>query len=218
MLGSLVDLGPKREPIPIVGNLTRRSYHGNCLLWKNGLKWFNLKSFNLPEGRLLRERERGSLLVHALSHPYFLTSLFILFVFLCFPFSFPFPYSLYFSLFFVVLSCYFSHLFLFIACLSPPLLCTAKPFFILLAMISFIFLPLNYFWPGMGVLLGPPTGLLAAQPAPLPCAGWWWLRHVPFPNKRVLFLFSCSLWHSHLDKCWVFSLTNSYGMHLVIPA
>ena len=52
----------------------------------------------------MRGRKGGSLLVHALSHPYFLTSLFILFVFLCFPFPFPLPYSLYFSLFFVVFS------------------------------------------------------------------------------------------------------------------
>ena len=42
------------------------------------------------------------------------------------------------------------------------------------------------------------------------------LCYVPFPNKRVLF--SCSSWHSHPDKGWVFSLTNSNGMHLVIPA
>ena len=45
-----------------------------------------------------------------------------------------------------------------------------------------------------------------------------WLCHVPFPDKRVFFfLFSYSLWHSHPDKGWVFFLTNSYGMHLVIP-
>ena len=44
----------------------------------------------------------------------------------------------------------------------------------------------------------------------------YWLCQVPFLDKRVLF--SCSQWHSYLDKGWVFSFTNSYGMHLVIPA
>ena len=38
------------------------------------------------------------------------------------------------------------------------------------------------------------------------------------PRQKNFILFSCSPWHSHLDKGWVFSLTNSYGMHLVIPA
>ena len=45
-----------------------------------------------------------------------------------------------------------------------------------------------------------------------------WLCHIPFPDKKSVVLFSCSLWHSHPDKGWAFSLTNSYGMHLVIPA
>ena len=44
----------------------------------------------------------------------------------------------------------------------------------------------------------------------------YWPCHVPFLDKRVLF--SCSQWHSYLDKGWVFSFTNSYGMHLVILA
>ena len=55
----------------------------------------------------------------------------------------------------------------------------------------------------MGVLLRPLTSLLAAQPPSFtPC----WLHHVPFPNKKSFVLFSCSPWHSHLDKGWVFSL------------
>ena len=45
-----------------------------------------------------------------------------------------------------------------------------------------------------------------------------WLHHVPFPDKGSFVLFSCFPWHSHPDKGWVFSLTNSYSMHLVIPA
>ena len=45
-----------------------------------------------------------------------------------------------------------------------------------------------------------------------------WLRHVPFPDKGSFVLFYCFPWHSHLDKGLVFSLTNFYGIHLVIPA
>ena len=37
-------------------------------------------------------------------------------------------------------------------------------------------------------------------------------------RQKSFVLFSCFPWHSHPDKDWVFSLTNSYGMHLVIPA
>ena len=45
-----------------------------------------------------------------------------------------------------------------------------------------------------------------------------WLRHVPFPDKGSFVLFSSFPWHSHLDKGWVFSITNFYSMHLVILA
>jgi len=38
------------------------------------------------------------------------------------------------------------------------------------------------------------------------------------PRQKSFVLFSCSTWHSYLDKGWVFSFTNSYGIHLVIPA
>ena len=83
---------------------------------------------------------------------------------------------------------------------------------------SFTVLPLNYFWPSVGVLPRPPIGLPAAQPSPLPCAG-----HATFHSQTkefffFFFLFSYSPWHSHLDIGWVFSLTNSYDMHLVILA
>ena len=45
-----------------------------------------------------------------------------------------------------------------------------------------------------------------------------WLRSVLVPDKRSFLLFCFSLWHSHPNKGWVFSFTNSYGMHLVILA
>ena len=38
------------------------------------------------------------------------------------------------------------------------------------------------------------------------------------PKQKNFVLFPCSPWHSHPDKGWVFSLTNSYGMHLMILA
>ena len=126
MLGSLVDLGPRRESIPNVGNLTERFCHGNCLLQKNRPKWLNLKSFNLLDGR---QGEKGvahwCMPYHTLiSSLHFLSSMFFsAFHFLShshIPSIFPC-----FSLFSLLL---FSHLFRFTACL-PPLLCTAKPFF-----------------------------------------------------------------------------------------
>ena len=43
------------------------------------------------------------------------------------------------------------------------------------------------------------------------------LCHIPFPDKGCFVLFSCFSSHSHPAKGWVFSLTNSYSMHLVIP-
>ena len=101
----------------------------------------------------------SSLLVHALllltllfSHFTFYSLIFFLFVYLPF-------FLCYLSIFFYV-SCYSSFL------LFPM---HGKGFFILLAMIRFTVLPLNYFWPIVGVHPGLPTGLLAAQPPPLPC-------------------------------------------------
>ena len=101
----------------------------------------------------------SSLLVHALS---LLTLLFSHFTF----------YSLIFFLFVYLpfFLCYLS-IFFYVSCYSSFLLFTVhgKGFFILLAMIRFTVLPLNYFWPIVGVHPGLPTGLLAAQPPPLPC-------------------------------------------------
>ena len=84
-----------------MGNFTKKSYHRNCLLWKNGLKWLNLESFNLLESRLLRGRECSSLLVHALSHFCFthFTSYSLIF--------FLFIYPLYFFLYFLFFSCFY---------------------------------------------------------------------------------------------------------------
>ena len=62
----------------------------------------------------------------------------------------------------------------------------------------------------MGVLPWPPIGLLAAQPPPLPYAGCAMLHS---QKKGILFyLFALR------SIPMVFSLTNSYGMHLVILA
>ena len=38
------------------------------------------------------------------------------------------------------------------------------------------------------------------------------------PRQKSFVLLSYSSWHSHPDKSWVFSLTNSYGMHLMTLA
>ena len=200
MLGTLVDLGPKREPIPIVGNLTSRSYHGNCLLWKNGPKWLNLKSFNLPEGRLLRGREGGSLLVHALSHPYFLTSLFILFVFLCFPFPFPLPYSLYFSLFFVVFS-----LAIFLTCSSLLLaflpLCCAQPSPFLYCLLWYVLL----FYPSTTF------GLVWVSFSGHPLVCWLLSQH----HYPVLAGDGCTMFHSQTKESY-FCFLALYGIPIWI--
>ena len=122
----------------------------------------------------------SSLLVHALS---LLTILFSHFTF----------YSLIFFLF-VYLLCFLCFLFL---CFSmfpvvPPcfcLLCTAEAFFILPAVMRFTILPLNHFWPVVGVLPRLPIGLLATQPPPLPFAGRVTLHS---QKKVVLFCFLAS--------------------------
>ena len=138
-----------------------------------GLNGLSSNTLILLESRPLRGREESSLLVHALSQSCFLTSLFIHSVFLYSPFPFLFLYSLYSSLFFflaIFLTC-FSLLF---ACPSLFLLLLTiniLGLFILPTMKSFTVLPLNYFWPGVGVLPRPPTDLLVAQPSPLHCAG-----------------------------------------------
>ena len=135
-----------------------------------GLNGLSSNPLILLESRLLRG---SSLLVHALSQSCFLTSLFIHSVFLYSPFPFLFLYSLYSSLFFflaIFLTC-FSLLF---ACLSLFLLLLTVNIlglFILPTMKSFTILPLNYFWPGVGVLPKLLTSLLATQPSPLPYSG-----------------------------------------------
>ena len=135
-----------------------------------GLNGLSSNHLILLESRLLRG---SSLLVHALSHFCFLTSLFIHSVFLYSPFPFLFLYSLYSSLFFflpIFLTCFS----LLSTCLSLFLLLLTVNIlglFILPTVKNFIILPLNYFWPGVGVLPRLPTGLLVAQSSPLPYTG-----------------------------------------------
>ena len=102
----------------------------------------------LLESRLLRGRERSSLLVRALSHSCFLTSLFIHSVFLYSPFPFLFLYSLHSSLFFflaIFLTCFslisvrLSLFFLFFS------LYTAKAFLYYLPWRVLLFYPLTTF-------------------------------------------------------------------------
>ena len=95
------------------------------------------------------------------------------------------------SFFFVYLVCFLCFLFLpffYVSCCSSLLLFTVhdKGFFILSAMIRFTVLPLKYFWPIVGIFLGLPISLLAAQPPPLPCAGYAMFHS---QTKRVLFYF-----------------------------
>ena len=123
----------------------------------------------------------SSLLVHALS---LLTILFSHFTF----------YSLIFFLF-VYLLCFLCFLFLYLSMFPviPPcfffLFCTTEAFFILPTVMRFTILPLNHFWPVVGVLPRLPIGLLATQPPPLSCAG-----HVTLHSqiKVVLFCFLAS--------------------------
>ena len=114
-----------------------------------------------------------------LSHSCFFTSLFILSVFLYSPFSFLFLYSLFSSLFSVVffLAIFLTYFSLLSACLSLFFLLLLLSFtmhseglFILPSVMSFTVLPLNYFWPDVGVHPRPPIGLSAAQPSSLLCA------------------------------------------------
>ena len=144
MLGSLADLNLRREPISNEGNLTGKSCYGNCLFWKNGPKWLNLKSFNLLESRLLRGREWSSLLVHDLSHSFFPHFTFfyplyfflpsILFLVHIFP-----PFFLVFSLFSFLL--FFSLVPPYSLLLPLPLLCTAKAFLYCLPWYFYWFTP-----------------------------------------------------------------------------
>ena len=117
---------------------------------------------------------------------FFLTLLFfILCISLYLLFSFLFLYFLHSSLFFrCFLSCYFSHLFLLTPYSCLFLYCAQlRPFYIAYRII-FTGLPLNYFWPSVGVLTRPPTSLLAAQPSPLPCT-----RYGTFHSQTKEFCF-----------------------------
>ena len=88
------------------------------------------------------------------------------------------------------------------------------PFFCCLLCTSKVFLPLNCFCPSIGVLPKPPTSLSATQLSPLPYVG----RATFHSHSKEFFFFSCSSWHSHPYKGLAFSLSNSYGMQLVISA
>ena len=165
-----------------------------------GLNGFSLNPLNLLESRLLRGREGSSLLVHALSHSCFLTSLFIHFVFLHF-----LSYS-----YIPSLLLYFSFLLFSLCCFS---LYTAKAFLYCPPWRVLLFYPSTTF----GLVWVPfrdGTGLSTTQPSPLPCVG---RATFYIQTKEFCFVFLLSV-ASHSDKGWVFSLTNSYGMHLVISA
>ena len=126
----------------------------------------------LLESGLLRGREIGSLLVHALYSyrylflPHSRLSYFLYLSSLFFPISL---FSVFSLLLFLLLVVYCARL---------------RPFYT--ACCDKIYHPLNYFWPVVGVLLELSTGLLAAQPPPLPCVGRTMLY---FQTKVVLFCF-----------------------------
>ena len=150
-----------------------------------------------------------SLLHFLFSYSLFFLSLSIFsFWFLCYLFSFFsfcfFSFSLFLT-YFSLLSLVLAPLFLTVHSQCP---------FILFAVMGFTVLPLNYFYSGVGVLPRPFTSLSAAQPSPLPRLA----MPCSIPRQKSVVLLSYSLWHFHLDKGWAFSLTNSYGMHLVIQA
>ena len=139
------------------------------------------------ESRLLRGREGSSLLMHAPSTLLLSHSCFSLFS-TCLSLLF-FPY------------CYYRSL------------CTAKTFSYCLPLWVLLFYPSTTF-----ALLS-----ISFPDHPLVC---WLFSHYHYPvlamprsipRQKSFVLFSYSLWHSHPDKGWVFFLTNSYGMHLVIP-
>ena len=106
-------------------NFQCRQSHGETLPQKlptleNGLKWLNIRFFNLLESVLLRGREVGSLLVYALSLLTLLISHFYSLLF-CFSFQFSlFSISLF---FFSVFSPTLGY-----CCCSSLLLCMAKAF------------------------------------------------------------------------------------------
>ena len=158
----------------------------------------------LLENILLRGKEGNSLLVHApitllLPHFTFLTSLFF-----C---------TLYF------LSCYISHLFfltlsdylsLFLLLSS---LCIAKAFLYYLPWWVLPFYPSTTF--GLVWVSFPDHPLVCRLPSHHHYLVLAMSHSIPRQKNFVLFPFSPR--HFHPDKGWVFFLTNSYGIHLVIP-
>ena len=79
------------------------------------------------------------------------------------------------------------------------------------------FLPLSCFWFLMGVLLGLPTGLPAAQPLPL--LKVCWLHHSLFLDKIACLVSYLSPFLLHPSGKGLNHLTTYlYGMHQVVPA
>ena len=145
-------------------------------------------------------KEGSNLLVHA--HYHTLASL---------------PYIFFLSDFYVIsflsyLLLLFLLFFVLSLVLASPFTVQSQGLFILLVVMGFTVLPLNYFCPGVGVL--PHHPLVCQLPS---------YHHFPVavprsvPRQKSFVLLSYSPWHSHLDKGWVFFLANSYGMHLVTP-
>ena len=133
-----------------------------------------------------------------------------------------FPFSSLFSIYF--LSCYFSHLFF--LTLSNCLLLFLSLFFLAscLLWIAKAFLYCLLWWVLLFYSLTT-FGLMWVSFPDHPLVCWLPSHHsypmlaVPhsIPRQKSFVLFFYSPWHSHPDKDWVFSLTNSYGMYLVIP-
>ena len=163
---------------------------------------------------LLRGRKRSSLLVHApitLLFPHF--SVFLHFLSYSYVPSFLSHFSFLFFLA-IFLTC-FSLLFLiaFFSLLLPSL-CIAKAFLYCLLWWVLLFYLLTTF--GLVWVPFPDHPLICR----LPSHHYYLVLAMPhsIPKQKSFVLFPCSLWHSHPNKDWVFFLTNSYGIHLVIPA
>ena len=84
--------------------------------------------------------------------------------------------------------------------LCSCLLCTSMALLYYLPWQDLPLLPLNHFWPIVGVLPRLHIGLLVAQPLPLHCVGC----ATPYSQtKVVLFCFVFYFpWYSHPDKGW----------------
>ena len=213
VLGFFRDLSSRREPLFNVGNLMGEILPQKLLTLK---EWVQMAYLQILTREQSIERERNEQHIGACLY---YTSCFLT---LCFSFHSPFfLFDFYVTSFLSFpFASFLSHSFLLISlcyllCL-PPLFLTVHSQcpFILFAVMGFTVLPLNYFCSGVGVLPRLFTSLSAAQLSPpprlaMPCS---------IPRQKSVVLLSYSLWHFHLDKGWAFSLTNSYGMHLVILA